>query len=79
MLFLGVLYHVKDPLSCLEQVASVTGEMLVVETETALDIVALAGDGGQLATATPTPTGASWAPSQPYWGCSAIPDYRRRT
>src|SRR4051812_14352176 len=39
VLFLGVLYHVKDPLSCLERVASVTGEMMVVETETALDIL----------------------------------------
>ena len=39
VLFLGVLYHVKDPLSCLERVASVTGEMMVIETETALDIL----------------------------------------
>jgi tRNA (mo5U34)-methyltransferase len=39
VLFLGVLYHVKDPLSCLEKVASVTGEMMVIETETALDIL----------------------------------------
>jgi len=39
VLFLGVLYHVKDPLACLERVASVTGEMMVVETETALDIL----------------------------------------
>ena len=39
VLFLGVLYHVKDPLKCLEQMASVTGEMLIVETETALDIL----------------------------------------
>ncbi|MGZ5956435.1 MAG: class I SAM-dependent methyltransferase [Caulobacteraceae bacterium] len=38
VLFLGVLYHVKDPFTCLERVASVTGEMLVLETETALDI-----------------------------------------
>jgi len=39
VLFLGVLYHVKDPMSCLERVASVTGEMMVIETETALDIL----------------------------------------
>jgi len=39
VLFLGVLYHVKDPLACLERVGSVTGEMLVIETETALDIL----------------------------------------
>jgi tRNA (mo5U34)-methyltransferase len=39
VLFLGVLYHVKDPLKCLEQAASVTGERMVVETETALDVL----------------------------------------
>lgn len=39
VLFLGVLYHVKDPFRCLEQVASVTGELLVIETETAFDIL----------------------------------------
>jgi tRNA (mo5U34)-methyltransferase len=39
VLFLGVLYHVKDPLACLERVASVTGEMMVIETETALDVL----------------------------------------
>jgi tRNA (mo5U34)-methyltransferase len=39
VLFLGVLYHVKDPLKCLEQVASVATERLVIETETALDIL----------------------------------------
>lgn len=39
VLFLGVLYHVKDPLAALERAASVTGELLVVETATALDIL----------------------------------------
>jgi len=39
VLFLGVLYHVKDPMQCLEHAASVTGEMLVVETCTALDVL----------------------------------------
>ena len=39
VLFLGVLYHVKDPLQALERAASVTGELLVVETCTALDIL----------------------------------------
>jgi tRNA (mo5U34)-methyltransferase len=39
VLFLGVLYHVKDPLAALERAASVTGEMLVVETATALDVL----------------------------------------
>jgi tRNA (mo5U34)-methyltransferase len=37
VLFLGVLYHVKDPFASLERVASVTREMMVVETETAFD------------------------------------------
>ncbi len=37
VLFLGVLYHLKDPLSALERAASVTGEVLVVETVTAFD------------------------------------------
>ena len=39
VLFLGVLYHVKDPFQCLEKVAAVTGEMLVIETETAFDLL----------------------------------------
>jgi tRNA (mo5U34)-methyltransferase len=37
VLFLGVLYHVKDPLAALERAASVTADLLVVETATALD------------------------------------------
>lgn len=32
VLFLGVLYHMRDPMLALERVASVTREMLVVET-----------------------------------------------
>jgi len=32
-LFLGVLYHVEDPMRCLRQVAAVTGEMCVLETQ----------------------------------------------
>lgn len=32
-LFLGVLYHVEDPMRCLREVAAVTGEMCVVETQ----------------------------------------------
>ncbi|MFI4949902.1 MAG: class I SAM-dependent methyltransferase [Caulobacterales bacterium] len=39
VLFLGVLYHVKDPMLCLEHAASVAGEVLVVETCTALDVL----------------------------------------
>jgi tRNA (mo5U34)-methyltransferase len=33
VLLLGVLYHMRDPLGALERVASVTGELLIVETE----------------------------------------------
>jgi len=32
-LFLGVLYHVEDPMLCLRQIAAVTGEMCVIETQ----------------------------------------------
>lgn len=32
-LFLGVLYHVEDPMRCLRQVAAVTGDMCVIETQ----------------------------------------------
>jgi tRNA (mo5U34)-methyltransferase len=32
-LFLGVLYHVEDPMRCLRQVAAVTGELCVLETQ----------------------------------------------
>jgi tRNA (mo5U34)-methyltransferase len=39
VLFLGVLYHLKDPLAGLERVAAVARERLVIETETALDIL----------------------------------------
>jgi tRNA (mo5U34)-methyltransferase len=37
VLFLGVLYHLKDPVGALQAVSSVTGELLVLETETALN------------------------------------------
>ncbi len=32
-LFLGLLYHVEDPMHCLRQVAAVTEEMCVIETQ----------------------------------------------
>ena len=32
-LFLGVLYHVEDPMHCLRQVAALSGEMCIVETQ----------------------------------------------
>ena len=39
VLFLGVLYHLKDPLGALERVASVCQGLLVLETETALNFL----------------------------------------
>ena len=36
VLFLGVLYHVRDPITALERVASVTGDVLILETESTL-------------------------------------------
>ena len=33
MLYLGVLYHMKEPLTCLERVRAVTKEVAVIETE----------------------------------------------
>src|SRR5579872_3425790 len=41
VLFLGVLYHMKHPILSLERVASVTGELLVVET--VIDLLYLPG------------------------------------
>jgi tRNA (mo5U34)-methyltransferase len=32
VLYLGVLYHMKEPLTCLERVRAVTGEVAVIET-----------------------------------------------
>lgn len=37
VLFLGVLYHLADPIGALERAASVCDELLVLETETALN------------------------------------------
>ncbi len=33
VLYLGVLYHMKEPLVCLERVRAVTKEVAVIETE----------------------------------------------
>ena len=32
VLYLGVLYHMKEPLSCLERLRAVTGQIAVIET-----------------------------------------------
>lgn len=37
VLFLGVLYHVRDPVTALERVCSVCRDLLVIETETAFN------------------------------------------
>ena len=37
VLFLGILYHLRDPIGALERASSVCREMLVIETETALN------------------------------------------
>lgn len=37
VLLLGVLYHLRDPVTALERVASVCADLLVLETETALN------------------------------------------
>jgi len=41
--YLGVLYHMKEPLTCLERLRSVTGEVAVVETQ-AVHLQGLEGD-----------------------------------
>jgi tRNA (mo5U34)-methyltransferase len=41
VLFLGVLYHVKDPYSCLEAAAGMCSNHLIVETVTALPLESL--------------------------------------
>jgi tRNA (mo5U34)-methyltransferase len=37
-LFLGVLYHLEDPMRCLREVAAVTGELCVIETQVVDDV-----------------------------------------
>jgi tRNA (mo5U34)-methyltransferase len=39
VLLLGVLYHLRDPITAIERAASVCGDLLIVETEIALDWV----------------------------------------
>jgi tRNA (mo5U34)-methyltransferase len=37
VLFLGVLYHLRNPVEAIDRVASVTGDLLILETEVRLD------------------------------------------
>ena len=46
-LFLGVLYHVEDPMRCLRQVAAVTGEMCVIETQVVDEVEGVAEWGAR--------------------------------
>lgn len=39
VLFLGVLYHLPDPITALKRVSSVCNELLLIETETALNFL----------------------------------------
>jgi ubiquinone/menaquinone biosynthesis C-methylase UbiE len=60
-LFLGVLYHVEDPMRCLRQVAAVTGELCVLETQVVDEVEGIAEWGAR-----------EW--TRPYQGILAIID-----
>ena len=60
-LFLGVLYHVEDPMLCLRQVAAVTGEMCVIETQVVDEVEGFAEWGSR-----------EW--TRPYQGILALID-----
>jgi ubiquinone/menaquinone biosynthesis C-methylase UbiE len=60
-LFLGVLYHVEDPMLCLRQVAAVTGELCVIETQVVDEVEGSAEWGAR-----------EW--TRPYQGILAIID-----
>jgi tRNA (mo5U34)-methyltransferase len=60
-LFLGVLYHLEDPMRCLREVAAVTGELCVVETQV-VDEVGGAAEWGS----------REW--TRPYQGILAVID-----
>jgi len=46
-LFLGVLYHLEDPMLCLRQVAAVTGEICIVETQVVDEVEGVAEWGAR--------------------------------
>ena len=60
-LFLGVLYHVEDPMLCLRQVAEVTREMCVIETQVVDEVEGFAEWGSR-----------EW--TRPYQGILALID-----
>jgi len=60
-LFLGVLYHVEDPMRCLRQVAAVTGELCVLETQVVDEVEGFAEWGAR-----------EW--TRPYQGILALID-----
>jgi tRNA (mo5U34)-methyltransferase len=60
-LFLGVLYHVEDPMRCLRQVSAVTGELCVLETQVVDEVDGLAEWGAR-----------EW--TRPYQGILALID-----
>jgi tRNA (mo5U34)-methyltransferase len=60
-LFLGLLYHVEDPMRCLRQVAAVTGELCLIETQVVEDVEGYAEWGSR-----------EW--TRPYQGILAVID-----
>lgn len=60
-LFLGLLYHVEDPMRCLRQVAAVTGELCVIETQVVDEVEGYAEWGSR-----------EW--TRPYHGILAVID-----
>jgi len=60
-LFLGLLYHVEDPMRCLREVAAVTGELCVLETQVADEVEGRAEWGSR-----------EW--TRPYQGILAVID-----
>jgi SAM-dependent methyltransferase len=60
-LFLGLLYHVEDPMLCLRQVAAVTRELCVIETQVVDEVEGFAEWGSQ-----------EW--TRPYQGIIALID-----
>lgn len=60
-LFLGLLYHVEDPMRCLRQVAAVTGELCVIETQVVDEVEGYAEWGSR-----------AW--TRPYQGIIAVID-----